>query len=133
MMREAESGIEISINISDENLFTDAFNTLIDLRDTLQTDPFVRTDAEATLEDIDAHMNDVLDVQAALGTKIRRLETTENRIEVSQTGLKELLSSVEDADMAQVITDLQQQQFVYEAALNVNARVMQMSLLDYLR
>lgn len=133
MLREAEPGIEISINASDETLFTNVFDSLIDLRDALQTDPFVRTDVEAVMGDVKTEMDSVMDMQAAMGTKLRRLETTSMRIEASQTGLKKLLSDAEDADMAEVLTNLQQQQFVYEAALNVNARVMQMSLLDFLR
>jgi flagellar hook-associated protein 3 FlgL len=47
--------------------------------------------------------------------------------------MKELLSNAEDADMAEVVTDLNNQKYIYQAALNVNAQVLRTSLLDYLR
>ena len=64
---------------------------------------------------------------------MRRLQTTAERVQDGQTGLKSLLSNAEDADMAQVVSDLQQQEFVYRTALAVNAKVINVSLLDYLR
>lgn len=132
MMREAEPGSEMSINVSDETLFTDVFSSLTDLRDALQTDPFVHADVETVLADFDTQNDRILDVQAAMGTKARRLENTTDRIEASQLSLKTLLSNAEDADMAQVVTDLQQQQYIYQAALSVNGQVLRTSLLDYL-
>ena len=43
------------------------------------------------------------------------------------------LSDVEDIDLPQTITELQLQQTAYQAALAAGARVMQPSLLDFLR
>lgn len=132
MMREAEPGTEMSVNVSDETLFTDVLGSLIGLRDSLQADPFVHDDVSTILGDLDTQRDTVLDVQAAMGTKARRLENASARIQASQTSLKGLLSDAEDADMAQVLTDLQQQQYIYQAALSVNGQVLRTSLLDYL-
>ena len=43
------------------------------------------------------------------------------------------LSDVEDIDLPQTITDLQLQQTAYQAALAAGARVVQPSLIDFLR
>jgi flagellar hook-associated protein 3 FlgL len=41
-------------------------------------------------------------------------------------------SGIEDVDMAEVLMDLQLQQVAYQAALNVTAKVLQPSLMDFL-
>ena len=43
------------------------------------------------------------------------------------------LSDVENADLPKTVVDLQMQQVAYQAALGATARVMQPSLLDFLR
>jgi flagellar hook-associated protein 3 FlgL len=42
-------------------------------------------------------------------------------------------SSVEDVDLAKVILDLQTQQTTYQASLAITAKVLQPSLMDFLR
>ena len=49
------------------------------------------------------------------------------------SSLKSSLSNVENADLPKVIVDLQMQQIAYQAALAATSRVMQPSLLDFLR
>jgi flagellar hook-associated protein 3 FlgL len=90
-------------------------------------------DAASNVTDIQNHIDNLSDLQAAVGTKVRRLENTASRVEAAQVGLKELLSKAEDADMAEVISQLNQQQFTYQAALAVNARTLNLSLLDFLK
>jgi flagellar hook-associated protein 3 FlgL len=47
--------------------------------------------------------------------------------------LKQSLSQVEDADLAQVTLELQMQQVAYQAALQTTAKVIQPSLVDFLK
>lgn len=131
--REVEPGVNMAINVLGDSAFSDTFNTLINLRDSLQATPFVVGDVAAKGPDLQKQMTETLDLQAGIGTKIRRLETTTSRIEAAQVGLQELLSKAEDADMSEVISQLNQQQFAYQAALQVNAKALNMSLLDFLR
>lgn len=131
--REVEPGTDTVINVLGDPLFSDTFNTLINLRDALQASPFVVDNVTAALTDIEAQMDNVLNTQAAIGTKMSRLEATTSRMGALEVGLKELLSKVEDADMAEVVSQLNQQQFVYQSALAVNGQVLRMSLLDFLR
>jgi flagellar hook-associated protein 3 FlgL len=44
-----------------------------------------------------------------------------------------MLSDTEDADMAQAIVELQIQQTAYETSLATAARILQRSLMDFLR
>ncbi len=132
IMREVESGSEIAINVTGDSLFTDVVSALINLRDALQADSFVVDDVTAALTAVQDQMDEVLDVQAAVGTKLIRIEMATTRTEARQLELEDLLSETEDADLAEVIVLLTQQQTVYESALNVNAQMLETSLLDYL-
>jgi len=133
MLREAEQGINITINTQGDPLLSQVFDKLIELRDNLRAAPFSTNAVSSVGADLKNQMNQILDQQAVIGTKVRRLQTTAERVQDGQTGLKSLLSNAEDADMAQVVSDLQQQEFVYRTALAVNAKVINVSLLDYLR
>ncbi len=133
MLREAEPGINITINTQGDPLLSQVFDKLIELRDNLRAAPFSTNAVSSVGADLKNQMNQILDRQAVIGTKMRRLQTTAERVQDGQTGLKSLLSNAEDADMAQVVSDLQQQEFVYRTALAVNAKVINVSLLDYLR
>jgi len=44
-----------------------------------------------------------------------------------------LLSSLEDADMAEAIVDLQVQQTAYESTLATSAQIVRPSLIDFLK
>jgi flagellar hook-associated protein 3 FlgL len=63
----------------------------------------------------------------------------ENRLSVSETildGLKyneeTLLSSIEDADVSELMTELAQQQIVYESVLRSTATIMQLNLSKFI-
>ena len=57
----------------------------------------------------------------------------QDTIAARQITLTNQVSSVEDADLAQTIVDLQIQEVSYQAALGATSRVLQPSLLDFLR
>ncbi|MCB0209801.1 MAG: flagellar hook-associated protein FlgL [Anaerolineae bacterium] len=133
IIREVEPGTDMVINTPGDTLFTNVFNTFINLRNTLQASPFVTSDVASVATDLEDKLDNVLDVQAATGTKIRRLEASADRMEASEVGMRELLSDAEDTDLAEVASQLSQQQFVYQTALAVNGQILRTSLLDYLR
>src|SRR5690606_4111651 len=70
---------------------------------------------------------------AEVGARMNRFELIESRIGDEKVSLTTLRSSVADVDMADAIVQLQLQQNVLQASLSVGAKVMQMSLLDYIR
>ena len=47
--------------------------------------------------------------------------------------MKQNLSNIEDADIAQVMVQLQAQQVAYQAALEATAKAIQPSLADFLK
>lgn len=57
---------------------------------------------------------------------------TENILSGLDLNQKERLSNIEDADIAELMTDLNKQEIVYQAVLTSSSKIMQMSLLDYI-
>jgi flagellar hook-associated protein 3 FlgL len=84
---------------------------------------------------------DRLDVRAAtirnglstVGARSNQLERMRQSADDMALNVSQSLSDVEDIDLPQTITDLQLQQTAYQAALAAGARVVQPSLIDFLR
>ncbi len=68
-----------------------------------------------------------------IGVKVNRVELTSNRILDDTLNLKDLLSKNEDADIAEVVMNLKLQEYVYQASLSGGAKIIQPSLVDFLR
>jgi flagellar hook-associated protein 3 len=85
------------------------------------------------IQNFDDAMTHTLDVRSAVGIAGRRLESTASRLQDLQLGFTKLLSEEEDADLTKVVTDLAAHENAYQAALMSAAKIIQPSLLDFLR
>ncbi|GAA1135975.1 flagellin [Nesterenkonia lutea] len=85
------------------------------------------------LAEVDARLNDVLATQATIGAAHASVLKAENALADQKVTLEARRSGLEDADLAQVALDLQTQELAYRAALASSAKVIQPSLMDYLR
>lgn len=90
-------------------------------------------DITAAAEGIDRVLDSVLAHRAENGAKLRRLDILEEKAGDMDIEFQRLLSNVEEADLTEVIVKLMSQQMAYQTALAVGARLIQPSLLDYLR
>ncbi len=85
------------------------------------------------LTDIDREMENILRVQAEVGGKLNRTELTLSRQDLDVYNFTKLLSDNEDADMAETIMNLQNEENVYRASLSGGAKIIQPSLVDFLQ
>lgn len=85
------------------------------------------------LANIDVDINNVLRIRADIGARTNRVELTNNRLESDNISFTKLMSENEDVDMAETIMNLQNEENVYKASLSGGARVIQPSLIDFLR
>lgn len=81
---------------------------------------------------IDDDMENFLRFQAFIGATTNRLERTATLITNRDFNVKSERADIENANVADVIMELSQQEAVLTAALNVGSRVLTRSLLDYL-
>ncbi|MBM4054185.1 MAG: flagellar hook-associated protein 3 [Planctomycetes bacterium] len=124
----------IQVNQPGGTLFKEngIFETLINLRDELKSSNFNSSTFLSYKKDFETANTTILTEITKFGSKVDRLELTENRIENSKTALKELISYTEDADIAELITDLKNQENVLQSALQTGARIIQPTLLDFI-
>ncbi len=106
------------------------------LTDTIPgSDPPRTLDADlirGCLDEMDAKMNQLLTKRATLGAKVNRLELQMNRMLDTNLNYEGLLAEVEDADMSELITQINMQESIYKASLAIGARIIQPTLIDFL-
>jgi flagellin-like hook-associated protein FlgL len=110
---------------------SDMMGTLLVLENALRNND--QQGINILLENLDDAMTVALETRAAVGTNAMRFEATASRLLDMELNFTKLLAEVEDADMTQVITDLATHETSYQAALNAAAKIIQPSLLDFLR
>lgn len=89
--------------------------------------------AATHLEAIDARLQAIVGQHSAVGARQAQIERAgEANMEKSGT-LEAQRSRIEDIDLGQAILDLKVQEVSYQAALAVTARVLQPTLMDFLR
>jgi len=131
-MPEWKVASDVSITVSDQStLLSQISNTLDSLRTALDTSS--NNDIESALGQMDQLMDKVLAERATNGARMKRLEILEEQGNNLDLEYQKLLSKTEDADFAEVVMHLKTAEAAYQAALAAGARLIQPSLLDYLK
>lgn len=108
------------------------FDMVKRLRDSLYMNDIEDIGGRA-LRGMDLALDNILKYRAELGAKSNRLDIVKSRIIQDRTDMEEILSKNEDIDIAESITKLRLMEVAYKAALGVSARIIQLTLLDFLR
>jgi Flagellin and related hook-associated proteins len=91
------------------------------------------TNISAYQTKLNAKKSDVMLQYVNIGDKGKFLEFLTSRFESQETNLKSKQKDLEGVDTAKAITDFKEQEMVYNAALQMGVKILQPSLLDYLR
>lgn len=130
-------GVKIPVSVSGSRVFgaaTDsdnAFRLLSDLEAALKNGD--DQGIQSAMGRLDTRIDKFLEVRADIGAKVNRIELAKERLGDININVKQLQTKVEDADIAALITSLKTDEAVYQASLSVGSRIIQPSLLDYLR
>ena len=85
------------------------------------------------MEQFDKGIERILSVAAEVGARQNRVEAINNRIKDSTIELTSMLSKTEDVDYSIAITKLKSEESIYQASLAATAKLIQPSLMDFLR
>lgn len=138
LTREIGQGQTFSVNTTADRFIDppgatpDMFVTLSNLANDLRTGNITNVSNQA-LTRLDAHLTNNLSLRGEVGAKVNRMEMTLSRFDIDDIARRETLSKIEDADMAKVTMDLMTQESVLKSSLAVGARIIQPSLVDFLR
>lgn len=89
--------------------------------------------AQEGLTRIDQAIERISTAQVEMGARAKQVEEVGARNQQVEIDLKFALAEVEDTDMVEAIIALQAQEMAYQGALSVTAKVVQPTLLDFLR
>ncbi|MBS4200396.1 flagellar hook-associated protein FlgL [Bacillus sp. FJAT-49732] len=134
---ELAKGIYVPVNMLGENVFgsENQGNSIFSMLDDLET-ALGQGDTQAIsgfLDKIDASADKMLSARAELGARTNRLEFMEERIDNQEIIAKRIMSDNEDIEFEKVVMEFKQQEAVHTAAMSVGARIIQPTLMDFLR
>lgn len=138
VLRPVASGVDVQVNATGEQVFGAAgdpggnvFARIATLADDISNGNIEA--AKAGIDRLDNSRDRISGVQATLGARANRVQDILTRNEDVTLEVKSLLSETEDVDIAKALVDLKVQEMGYQTALSVTAKVIQPSLLDFLR
>ncbi|MBW2306795.1 MAG: flagellar hook-associated protein FlgL [Deltaproteobacteria bacterium] len=124
--------ISVTVNLTGKEVFIDSniFGILKDLRDSLLSND--RDGIAQQLPLLDNALASVGGNQSKIGAKNNRIDTMKVQLQNVDLRITELMSNLEDADMFQAITELTNQQIIYEATLRTISLVSDLNLAKFL-
>jgi flagellar hook-associated protein 3 FlgL len=135
MTRSVGPGLQVRVNLTGEEVFgpagSDVFTVLAEVADHLRNDPdaLIGTDL-GRLDGVFLRMQNAL---STVGSRYHQMEIMQARTETNRLSATNHLSEVEGVDLPATIVELQLQEVAYQAALGATAKVIQPSLVDFLR
>lgn len=108
------------------------FQTLIDFRDSLFRNA-PKTISDDVLRKIGEDEEKILQLRARVGSVVNRFEINSNRLDTTKIELTRRLSENQDLNITDAIIDLRKLEIAQRAALSVGSRMVQQTLLDFLR
>lgn len=130
------SGIQVDIGRDGREIYgtnwddNNIFKTLVDFKTALETDDVAAI--QGIIDKLETHLETIRSVSADTGSKSIRLDVKERIVEDLTLSYTERTSSIEDADIAEAVVNLQSKELAYQAALSSSAKVMNLSLVNYL-
>ena len=133
IVRQIDSDRTVPVNLRAPDVFQDdidLFQMAIDLKNALWKDD--ANAVRAMMDDIDTAIEHVTEQLGVIGTRADTLQRNQLLLDTHEISLREFLSEIEDSDLTESVIQLETEQAAYEAALASTARLMQISIVNYL-
>lgn len=132
VMIEVAKGTKLQANVEPGSLFNEEmFDTIDSFINRLGEDNDESIDK--SIEELDGVIDNTINARADLGARMNRLELVENRLDEQEVIAKATMSKNESVDFEEAITDLITQETMHRAALSAGSRIIQPSLVDFLK
>lgn len=135
VVRSVADGVKIRVDVEGPQAFGTDGDSLFDHLDALSTALRAGDTAGVTtaIDRLTADSARITDVQSSVGARSNRVDQAQKAAGDLELSLTSSLSEIENTDLPKATVDLQLQEVAYQAALAATSRVMQPSLLDFLR
>lgn len=133
VVRRISATEQVQVDANGAKIFGDAtgsvFHTVKMMADALRTGG----DISAQAVGVDSAFKDIVNGRAEIGTRQAQLERAGNANTEMEASLDAQRTGIEKADLGSVIMDLKLQETNYQVALAATAKVLQPTLMDFLR
>ncbi|MBT2501002.1 flagellar hook-associated protein FlgL [Curtobacterium sp. ISL-83] len=123
----------VRVDTSGTAVFGSGSTSVFSMIDSIVTDLQNGTNVNARIADVDSAITTVRGAQADVGVRHASALAAQDSLKTVATSLEARRSGIEDKDLAKAVLDVQVQQTNYQAALAITAKVLQPTLMDYLR
>jgi flagellar hook-associated protein 3 FlgL len=131
--RRISSGSTVRVDADGPAVFGDGTASAFALVDNIVSDLRSGTNVGVRLTEIDERMKTIVGQHAQIGAQQNQVERAQESLLAEKGSLEAQRAGIEDIDLGQVILDLKMQEVTYQSALAVTARVLQPTLMDFLR
>lgn len=133
VMRRIANGTQVRVDVPADTFGTGSnqvFKVLESIAGNMRSNP---AGLSADLDRLDSGIKTVNTAVTGIGTRYGQLSAADEAGQAQVVTLSARLSQIEDVDVAAAVVELQTQTVAYEASLAATARIVQPSLLDFLR
>jgi len=127
---KTDKNATMAVGIDGSTVFENLFTTLIAFKGALVANN--TSGIQNAMDNLDADFDTISNKISDVGSKMMRMEIKGKILEDMNLNNTERLSKIEDADIAEAVMNLKSVEFAYQAALSSSAKIMTMSLVDYL-
>lgn len=130
------SWVSLPVNVAGNDIFGfdstsdggdgDVFSMITRVKNAIQSGDTDKVSSE--IENVDKVYDNVLTWHARLGSWSARMDNASSTLDDTKVRLKEMLSDTEDVDLTEAIVNLKTQENIYQTAISVTQRILQMSL-----
>ncbi len=120
----------IEVGGDGDAVFGNIFTTMDGLKTALMTNDV--GGIQNAMSNLDGHFDDISAKISDVGSKMNRMDVKEKIFQDLNFANTDRLSKIEDADLAEAIMELKARELAYQAALASSAKVMTLTLMDYM-
>lgn len=131
--RRIGDGTTVRVDTAGTAVFGSGNSSVFAMIDSIVGDLQHGVNVNPRINDVDAAISTVRGIQADVGVRHAAALSAQDSLKSATVSLENRRAGIEDKDLAKAVLDLQVQQTNYQAALAVTAKVLQPTLMDYLR
>lgn len=131
--RRISADATVRVDADGSAIFGSGAASVFALVDAVVTDLRGGTNVAGHLVELDERMKTIVGQHAQVGAQQNQVKRAQESLLAQKGTLEAQRASIEDVDLGQIILDLKTQEVTYQSALAVTARVLQPTLMDFLR
>lgn len=131
--RRIDANTTVQVDVDGRDVFGEGATSVFAVIDSIVSDLRSGVNVNPRIAELDTHLNAMLGVHGTVGARHAQLLRAEETTMERAGSLEAQRSGIEDVDLGEVVLDLKLQEVTYQSALAVTARVLQPTLMDFLR